>query len=236
MSAARNHKNPVGDTGKKGRGAGSFYVAWQGDVRGVLSSYRWTGLLVYGPAMPDASRSWSRPILVLVLYLALASAGIAWATLRGEPNVWRVAEKTDPQLLSGIAAGAFLGLGFVFASRFATHRFEWGRALHRELRALLGPLTRHEILVLALASSVGEEIFFRGALLPAVGLWLSSGIFALLHVGPKLRYLPWTLSSFVAGMLFRQLFVWSGDLSGPVVAHFTVNALNLRYLSNTDLR
>ena len=186
--------------------------------------------------MPDASRSWSRPALVLVLYLALAAAGVAWSTSRGDASVWRLASKDRPQVLAGILAGAFLGLGFVFASRFATHRFEWGRALHRDLRALLGPLHGVEILVLAAASALGEEIFFRGALLPAAGLWASSAIFALLHVGPKLRFLPWTLSSWVAGMVFGQLFLWTGDLGGPVVAHFTVNALNLRYLSSTDLR
>jgi uncharacterized protein len=186
--------------------------------------------------MPDASRSWSRAILVSVLYSALAFAGIAWSTLRGDASVWRIAGKADPQTLAGIVAGAFLGLGFVFASRFAAHRFEWGRALHRDLRALLGPMADREIVVLAVVSAVGEEIFFRGALLPAVGLLASSGIFALLHVGPKLRFLPWTLSTFVAGMLFGQLFLWSGDLGGPVIAHFTVNLLNLRYLANTDLR
>lgn len=90
--------------------------------------------------------------------------------------------------------------------------------------------------MLAVASSFGEEIFFRGALVPAVGLWASSVVFAFLHIGPKLRFLPWTFSSLVAGLVFGQLFLWSGDLSGPVVAHFTVNALNLRYLAVTDLK
>jgi uncharacterized protein len=186
--------------------------------------------------MPDASRSWSRSGLVLVLYLGLAAAGVAWSSLRGDPSVWRLAGKQEVQVVGGVVAGLFLGLGFVFASRYATHRFEWGRALHRDLRALLGPLTRSEILILAGASSVGEEVFFRGALLPSVGLWGSSAIFALLHIGPKLRFLPWTLSSFLAGMVFGQLFLWTGDLGGPVVAHFTVNALNLRYLARADLR
>jgi membrane protease YdiL (CAAX protease family) len=186
--------------------------------------------------MPDASRSWSRPALVLVLYLGLASAGIAWSGLRGDPSVWHVAGREQPQILLGIVAGLLIGLGFVFASRFATHRYEWGRALHRDLRALLGPLPNAEIVVLAVASSFGEEVFFRGALLPAAGLWGSSAIFALLHIGPKLRFLPWTISSFVAGIMFGQLFLWSGDLGGPVVAHFTVNALNLRYLATADLR
>jgi len=185
--------------------------------------------------MPDASRSWSRPVLVLVLYLALASAGAAWSTLRSH-SVWRIAGRDDPQVALGILAGALIGLGFVFASRFATHRFEWGRALHSELRALLGPLLGSEIIILALASAIGEEIFFRGALMPAIGLWGSSLVFALLHIGPKARFLPWTFSSLVAGLVFGQLFQWSGDLTGPVVAHFTINALNLRYLSKTDLR
>jgi membrane protease YdiL (CAAX protease family) len=187
-------------------------------------------------AMPDVSRSWSRSALVLILYLALASAGIAWAALRGDASVWRVGGRENPQVLLGIVAGLLIGLGFVFASRYATHRFEWGRALHRDLRALLGPLHGAEILVLAVASAIGEEIFFRGALQPAIGLWGSSAIFALLHIGPKVRFLPWTLSSFVAGAVFGQLFLWAGDLSGPVVAHFTINALNLRYLSRTDLK
>jgi len=186
--------------------------------------------------MPDASRSWSRAGIVLVLYLALASAGLVWSSLRGDPSVWRLAGKAEPQVLAGILAGLFLGLGFVFASRFATHRYEWARALHRDLRALLGPLPWPEILVLAAASAVGEEIFFRGAMLPAIGLWGSSAIFALLHIGPGARYLPWTAYSFVAGVLFGQLFLWTGDLGGPVVAHFTINALNLRYLSTADLR
>lgn len=186
--------------------------------------------------MDDASRTWSRSGLVLVLYLALASAGIAWANIRGRNNVWLAPGRDHPQVFLGIAAGVLIGLGFVFASRFATHRYEWGRALHRDLRAVLGPLQRREIVVLAVASAVGEEIFFRGALLPVAGLWASSAIFALLHIGPKARFLPWTLSSFLAGAIFGQLFLWAGDLSGPVVAHFTVNVLNLRYLARTDLR
>jgi membrane protease YdiL (CAAX protease family) len=127
-------------------------------------------------AMPDASRSWSRSALVLILYLALASVGIAWSVARGEASVWRLGGRDDAQVLLGILAGALIGLGFVFASRFAAHRFEWGRALHRDLRALLGPLHGTEILVLAVASAIGEEIFFRGALLPVLGLWGSSAI------------------------------------------------------------
>ena len=92
------------------------------------------------------------------------------------------------------------------------------------------------IIVLAGASSIGEEIFFRGALLPVIGLVGSSAIFALLHIGPKARHLPWTASSFVVGLLFGAMFQWTGDLTGPVVAHFLVNFLNLRHVAQVELR
>src|SRR5687768_316211 len=130
--------------------------------------------------------SWSRPALVMTVYLGLGAAALGLGGLRGHPNVWHL-EGRDPAVLAGILSGLAAGLLIVFASRMALYRFEWARALHRELRHLLFPLSDLEIVVLAAASSVGEEMFFRGALLPTVGLLGSSAIFALLHVGPKLR-------------------------------------------------
>jgi membrane protease YdiL (CAAX protease family) len=186
--------------------------------------------------MTSREPGWSRPALVMTVYLALAATGLVWSAMRGHPNVWRIEGRADPEVLLGILAGLLMGLGIVFTSRLAVHRFEWARALHRDLRGLLGPLPDSEIVVLSLASSLGEEIFFRGAMMPAGGLLLSSGIFAMLHIGPRMRFLPWTISSLVAGLMFGQLFLWSGDLTGAVVAHFTVNFLNLRYLSANDLR
>jgi membrane protease YdiL (CAAX protease family) len=179
--------------------------------------------------------SWSRPALVMVVYLGLGAAALGWGSLRGHPNVWHL-PGGDPAVFTGILGGLAAGLLIVFASRMALYRFEWARSLHRELRHLLFPLTDVEIVVLAGASSVGEEMFFRGALLPAIGLLGSSAIFALLHIGPKARHLPWTISSFVVGLLFGAMFMWTGDLTGPVVAHFLVNFLNLRYLAQVELR
>jgi membrane protease YdiL (CAAX protease family) len=172
----------------------------------------------------------------MTLYLALGAAAIAWSGLRGQPNVWRLPGRAEPLYLAGIATGLALGLAIVFASRLALYRFDWARSLHREFRHLLSPLSDVEIVVLAGASSVGEEMFFRGALLPAVGLVASSAVFALLHIGPKARHLPWTISSFGAGLGFGAIFMWTGDLTGPVLAHFLVNFLNLRHVAQYELR
>jgi len=172
----------------------------------------------------------------MVLYLALGAAALAWGGLRGQANIWQLPGRGEPLVLAGIASGILLGLGIVFVSRLALYRFDWARSLHREFRGLLNPMSDFEIVVLAVASSVGEEMFFRGALLPAVGLVASSAVFTLLHIGPKARHLPWTLSSFGAGLLFGAMFLWTGDLTGPVLAHFLVNFLNLRHVAQYELR
>ena len=94
--------------------------------------------------------------------------------------------------------------------------------------------------LLAAASAIGEECLFRGALLlhlkdllpgaPGylLGLFGSSAIFALLHIGPGVRFLPWTLSALLMGLLLGIVFVSMGDLLSPIAIHFTVNLLNLQ--------
>jgi len=84
--------------------------------------------------------------------------------------------------------------------------------------------------ILALASSIGEELLFRGALLPWLGVWLQAAVFALLHIGPGRRFLPWTASAFGLGLAFGALASWTGNLGGPIAAHFMINFLNLRYI------
>jgi len=116
-------------------------------------------------------------------------------------------------------------------TRLATRRFAWARELHTSFRDLLGPLTGREIVILAIASSIGEELLFRGALLPWFGVWWQGLVFALLHVGPGRRFLPWTASALGLGIAFGGLAVWTGNLGAPIAAHFTINFLNLRHIT-----
>lgn len=177
----------------------------------------------------------SRATLIVGLYGALAVAAVGIGTLRGEPFLFRQTGSTPLRMLLSPIVGLAVALAVVFVSRLCAHRFDWARQLHRSFRALLGSLTSRDILILALASSIGEELFFRGALLPWLGLWASAGVFALLHIGPGLSYLPWTVSAFAMGLLFGVMFNIFGDLGGPIVAHFTINYLNINYITRVDL-
>ena len=179
------------------------------------------------PRPPRLTRSG----LILSLYSGLALVAIGWAAWSGRAAALVVPGLGAERMLLGFAAGVAAAAVMVFAWRWATHRLEWARMLEREFRDVLGPLSPSEIFILAAASSLGEELFFRGALLPAVGLWGSSLLFALPHIGPGARFLPWTATSLLVGLGLGALAIWSGSLAGPVAAHFFINLLNLRRIT-----
>jgi len=178
----------------------------------------------------------SRSQLILGLYGFLAALAVVIAAGRGDLDVYRIAGVSTPtRLVLSPLLGLAFGLAVVFASRLAVHRFDWARRLHRDFRGLLGNLDAREVLFLAVASSVGEELLFRGALPPIIGLWPSAIVFALLHIGPGVRFLPWTVSALVIGLLFGWVSQAIGDLGAPIVAHFIINFMNLQYIVRTDL-
>ncbi len=153
------------------------------------------------------------------------------AAARGNPDLYRLDPTREPVWLAiSPGLGLALGLLVVGATRLATKHLQWARDLHSSFRDLLGPLTGKEIVILALASSIGEELLFRGALLPWFGVWIQGTVFALLHVGPGRRFIPWTISALVLGFAFGWLAQWTGNLGGPIAAHFAINFLNLRYI------
>ena len=94
-------------------------------------------------------------------------------------------------------------------------------------RRHLGTLRIGEVLTLALLSGISEELFFRGVLQAALGLVPASLIFGAIHIGPGRAYLPWTGFAIVMGFVLGLLYQFTGDLLAPVVAHATINALNL---------
>ncbi len=177
----------------------------------------------------------SRATLVLGLYGGLALLGLLLSAGRGDADVYTAGDRAAWWHLASPVLGLVLGLLVVLASRVAVARLGWARGLHRDFRALLGDVSSREIVVLAIASAIGEEVLFRGALQPWIGLWPQAALFALLHVGPGRRFLPWTLWALVMGLVFGALVQLTGDLGGAIVAHFTINFLNLHYIARVDL-
>lgn len=188
----------------------------------------------------------------LVVYGLLAAAGVAWAAFRGRPWVvvcadpWASARWLSDGLapwlggwaphLASLAAGALLALATVSGTRVVVRRFTWARALHGGLRELLGPLGPGAILVVALSSGIGEEVFFRGALQPSLGWILTSVIFGVVHIGPDRRFLPWTGWAVLMGFALGAIHAATGSLLGSILAHVWINHENLHFLVVHDPR
>lgn len=138
--------------------------------------------------------------------------------------------------------GAATGLVVVLASRGFEKYTDWARTLNEEFRKILGEATPTQVLVLAVTSGIGEEVFFRGFLQQALSdLWLGSDwlgliiasvVFGLIHVGPDRRkFLPWTIMAVVMGFGFGLIYLFTGNILGAVVAHFTINFFNLLHIA-----
>jgi CAAX protease family protein len=184
---------------------------------------------------PRAPRM-SRALVIVVLYGALGAMAIGWAAWRGHANLYTYAPRHPLWMVASPLIGFAFGMAIVFLSRLAVRSTEWARTLHREFHAVVHELSSKEIFLLALSSALGEEMFFRGALLPVVGLLPSSVLFALMHVRAQWRFLPWTIMSFIMGLAMGAMYMTIGDLGAPVLAHFTINLLNLNYIAKTELR
>ena len=140
--------------------------------------------------------------------------------------------------LEGVVASLVLGVAgaslAIILTRLAMQRAAWARALHGELR----PLVRDEgggvILLMALASSVGEELFFRGFLSVTIGVVLSSLAFGALHQVRGRGRIGWAASAFAMGIFLSLVYGITGQLVGCIVAHALVNVVNLQYLRDHD--
>ncbi len=160
---------------------------------------------------------------------------MVWAWLGGNRHAWELdaAWMTEPyptRLVVSLGLGLMLGLAVVAATRVLVTHTQWARELHHELRAIVGDLSAGEILWLALLSGLAEELFFRGAMQPVLGLWLTSLIFGAVHTGPKRVFLAWSVWAFVMGVLLGAIFELTGVLWGAVLAHAWINQRNMRFI------
>jgi len=169
----------------------------------------------------------------ILFYAVVMAAALVWRVgFYGESILFAsaAAETRGVRWLANLGWGLAGGAVLVVVSRLAVDGTHWGRAMAAELASALGPVGLPNALLLALASGLAEEMFFRGALQPRVGLWAASGLFALLHFLPRRTLWPWTAFALLAGLVFGLLFQWTGNLIAPVVAHVLVNAVNLPFL------
>lgn len=167
-------------------------------------------------------------------YAAMVIAALLWRGWWDGQLPWSAPGTAPIPLLLRFGAGLGTGLLGVGLSRWWIDRSERGRRLSDELGRVLGPMGAGTAWGLALASGLGEELLFRGAAQPAIGLVLASLLFAAVHYLPGPGLWIWTLYALAAGLILGGLFQWTGDALAPVTAHAVLNGINLSWLGRRN--
>lgn len=90
----------------------------------------------------------------------------------------------------------------------------------------LGSISIWSALGLSLISAVSEEILFRGALQPLIGIPLTITAYVVIHSGPNGVFSAWSLQSLAVGAAFSTIFEQTGNLPLLMVIHFLVNMMS----------
>lgn len=172
-------------------------------------------------------------------YALVGGVGVAIGAIRGAPNVFVMTAEmgalhlSDDPLsghLASLAGGVGLSIAVIAATRLLVRTQAWAAALHADLAPMARALGPGAIVPVALASSLGEEMLFRGALVPWIGVIASSLLFGALHQLRGRSRVSWVAFAAVVGLLLGGLFRATGSLLGPIVAHALINGVNLRFL------
>lgn len=139
------------------------------------------------------------------------------------------------QILTGITAGWMFG----YIGRWMFKNPKLRKTLDdyliiKELKNL--SLSNSQILQISIIAGISEEILFRAALQPLIGIWLTSLIFIGVH--GYIRFKTWghtlfTLFTFLLSVLLGFLYIHFGIISA-MLAHAVYDILLLRELKNVE--
>jgi len=94
---------------------------------------------------------------------------------------------------------------------------------------LLSDLKPFDLVILAVLSGFCEEVFFRGVGQAQLGPWITAICFGLFH-DPTFRHPSYILLAFLYGALLGFMYIWTGSLWAPIIAHIVHNLISLYIL------
>lgn len=127
-------------------------------------------------------------------------------------------------LISGLIFG-FAGLGLIRLPTFKKILNEY--AIIRQVKQM--NLSVNEIVYVSLVAGISEEILFRGAIQPVIGIWLTSLLFIGIHGYIRFKsvsHILYTLFTFALSTMLGALFMYFGLISA-MAAHFIYDVVVL---------
>jgi uncharacterized protein len=164
-----------------------------------------------------------RTVIIFSLAAAAIFSLIAWVvTVRFRGQTFQSLFTAGRPLATQILIGLVAGLALAFAVVLLLLKAPLFARLRDFIRSILAQLrpTGFDMLLVSLLAGFSEELFFRAALQPALGLWLAALVFALAHTGVSVSpaKLAFAAFVFVMGLLLGTLYERAG-LVAAIVAH-----------------
>ena len=160
---------------------------------------------------------------------ALALLALVWIGLRRLPL-----ELAPP--LRGLAAGTVAAGAFALMNLYLLRRApavagvrSIRRLYYEVLKPLFADLRAFDVVLIGLVAGVGEELLFRGAIQPEIGVVPASLLFGAMHIGGggTVVFGCWAA---LFGLALGWLAIGTGGLLAPVVAHAVYDTVALAYI------
>lgn len=182
--------------------------------------------LTQGVPSPSTTQAivdiWTQDLLIALFALL----GVGWLTRRNLRETLKRLGITVPTWKT-LAIGVIIGISFVFFSVFVEAitiqtNFLYDPEVDKITQKLIGPLLDSVwgILSLGLAAALGEELMFRGALLPRLGVLYTSILFTFVHV--NYGFSMATIIVFILALLLAYLRIQYGTTM-TITVHATYN-------------
>jgi len=169
--------------------------------------------------------------LATLFYVVVGLAAWGWAAWFDQP----LFGERSPTTL-GMGWGVAAGLVIVALCHLAYRASKAVRRASDMIGQFFGPVTTLQALWLALISGFVEEICFRGALWPQLGLVGTAVFFGLCHTIPARALAGYPVFAFFAGLILGHLRDATGSVWPAVTCHVTINALNIAWLGGRQRR
>ncbi len=178
-----------------------------------------------------------KPLIRVRRFWALCASAIALAfvinAVFGDGTLAAVLIEGQPTAAQ-IGWGVAFGLAISVPSTVVVVFVPLFSSLRRQLLDLVSRLDLDALnpLWISLSAGIGEELLFRGALQPILGIWWASFIFTLAHFRSGEFYsmnwqkLIYAASVFIAGLFLGYVFLEIG-LIAAIVTHTIVNVVSL---------
>ncbi len=163
-----------------------------------------------------------------VFYVGMAGVGAMVSLYRHHSLKTILTLPQEPMALSQILGLGVLGAAVLLIANYLfEEQFPSYKVFRHILMQMIGSATVPVALYLAFISALGEELLFRAALQPVLGLVGTALLFGLLHLGPQGVVSIWTLWAIISGLMMGWIFDATGNLWPALICHFLVNAVSM---------